>query len=125
MRRAAWLFGIVLLVAGLAAAVARADGGTGTTTTDTTTTATTTTTSTTTTTTAPTYTPVGAAPLPHRCVGAGVAAIASPNGVVAVMLPRAGLGASEYSSSNPFLTFDSAAVTGSGCSNDRVTVTNL
>ena len=131
MRRAVSLFGIVLIVAALAAAAARADGGSGTTTTDTTTTdttttVTTTTTETTTTTTAPTYVPLVRSRLPRGCVGAGVAAIETRDrGTVALGLPHAGLGASEYPASHPFLTFDSATATGSRCRSDRVTLTKV
>ena len=136
MRRGILLFGIVVLVAALAATVARADGGAGTTTTgttDTTTTTTTVTTSTTsttstttTTTTGPTYVPLLRSRLPHGCVGAGVAAIASRNGSVVTLKRRgAGTDASEYPKSRPFLTFDSATARGSRCSNGRVTVTNV
>jgi|SRR5579862_3236780 len=125
MRRGASLFGIVLLVAGLAAAVARADRGTGTTT-DATTTAATTTTAPTTTTTAPTYAPLVQSRLPLGCVGAGVAAIESRDGaIVALKLPSAGLGASDYPASHPFLTLDSATATGFSCSTDRATLTNV
>jgi murein DD-endopeptidase MepM/ murein hydrolase activator NlpD len=138
MRRAISLFVIVVLGAGLASAVARADGETGTTTTtttattDTTTTTTTTTatttttTSPTTTTTAPTYVPLGRSPLPQGCVGAGVAAIASSDGTVAALNPPgASLSASEYPASHPYLTFDSGAATGSGCTNGRMRLTNV
>jgi MYXO-CTERM domain-containing protein len=124
MRRGISLFGIVVLVAALGAAVARADDGAGTTTTDTTTTATTATTLTTTTT--PTFVPLAGSSLPQRCVGAGVAAIASSDGtIVALELPSGGLGASEYSASNPFLTFGAAARTGSGCHSGHVALTNV
>jgi hypothetical protein len=132
MRRGLLLVSLVLLVAALGAAVAHADGGTGTTTTgttDTTTTGTTTTTTTTTpttTTSGPTYTALYASRLPHGCVGAGVAAIVTSRGATGFLaLPQAGLGASEYPGSHPFLTFDSAAASGSGCSGSGVTVTNV
>jgi LPXTG-motif cell wall-anchored protein len=133
VRRGVSLFGIVLLVVGFAAAAARAGGGTGTTTTtDTTTTGTTTTTTTTTTspttttTPPPTYAPLAGSRLPRSCVGAGIAAITSPqSATVAVKLPSSVLGASEYPASQPFLTFDSASATGSGCSSGRVRLTNV
>jgi murein DD-endopeptidase MepM/ murein hydrolase activator NlpD len=124
MRRGFSLFGIVLLVAGLATAVARADGGTGTT--DTTTTDTTTTTLPTTTTTAPTYVPLVRSPLPRGCVGAGVAAMTSRGSAdVELGTPGAGLGPSDYPASHPFLTLDSAAATGSGCRTGGVTLANV
>jgi murein DD-endopeptidase MepM/ murein hydrolase activator NlpD len=120
MRRGVTLLGIVLLVAGFAAAAAYAGGTGGTTTTDTTTTATTSTTTT------PSYSPLGDAPLPPGCVGAGVAAISTGDGAIAVIkLPGAGLGASEYPASNPYLTIDSAAKTGSGCQSENVTLTKI
>ena len=123
MRRGVSLLGIVLLGAALAAAVARADGG-GTTTTDTTTTDTTT--STTTTTTTPTYTPLVGSPLPQGCVSAGVAAIKNSQGaVVIVKLPSAGLGASAYPASHPYLTVDSATRTGSGCGDEHLALTKV
>ncbi len=126
MRRGISLIGIVLLVAGFAAASALADGGGETTTTATTTTATTTTSTTLTTTTTPTYVPLAGSSLPKGCVGAGIAAIAyGPDDVVALELPSGGLGASEYSASQPFLTFDSATKAGSGCSHSRVALTNV
>ena len=132
MRRGVTLFSIFLLGAALAAAVARADVGTtttDTTTTDTTTTVTTTTTTdttSTTTTTTPTYVPLVRSGLPNGCVGAGIAAITKPHrATVALDLPDAGLGASEYPGSSPFLTFDSAAAAGSRCGNQRVTFTNV
>ena len=132
MRRGVTLFGMVVLVAALAAAVARADGGdTGTTTTGTTettdTTTTVTTTTETTTTTAPAaYVPLLRSRLPLGCVGAGVAAITKRHhAAVALDLPDAGRGASAYPASNPFLTFDSAAATSSGCRNARLRLTNV
>jgi murein DD-endopeptidase MepM/ murein hydrolase activator NlpD len=135
MRRGVSLFAMVLLVAAVAAAAARADAGSDTTTTgttDTTTTATTTTTTSTTTTTpattttAPSYVPLVPTHLPRGCVGAGVAAIASGGDAVVTLGPRhGGLGASEYPASRPFLTFDSATVTGSGCRTARATLTNV
>ncbi len=134
MRRGILLLGIAMLAAALAAAVARADGGTGTTTTsttdttttDTTTTSTTSTTSTTTTTTPPVYTPLVRSRLPQGCVGAGVAAIAPGHGaVVTLALHARGLGASEYPGSRPFLTFDSAAMTGSSCRTGWVQMRNV
>jgi hypothetical protein len=128
MRRGVSLLGIVLLAMGLAAAAARADGGPATTTgtTDTTTTATTTTSTTSTTTTTTTApTPLVGSRLPHGCIGAGVAAIVSRQGSVdALELTRAGLGASVYSASHPFLTLDSATKNVSGCQS-RVTLTNV
>src|SRR5205823_4040175 len=135
-RRGVSLFSIVLLVAAFAAAIARADGGTTTTattttsTTDTTTTDTTTTSTTTTettiTTTAPTYVPLAPSRLPRGCVGAGVAAITSSGrSTVALKLTHAGLGASEYPASSPFLTFDSAAASGSSCSHGSVALTHV
>jgi murein DD-endopeptidase MepM/ murein hydrolase activator NlpD len=132
MRRALSLFGIVMLVAVLGAAVARADSGPGTTTTgttDTTTTDATTTETTTTqatTTTAPTYAPLYGSSLPHSCIGAGVAAIANRDGsVVALTLPHSGFGASKYPASHPYLTLDSATASGSGCSSTGVRLTNV
>ncbi len=135
MRRGAFLVSLVLVVAALGAAVGHADGGTGTTTTtgttdttttDTTTTAATTTTAPTTTTTAPTYVPLHRSRLPHGCVGAGVAAITPRHGAsFALALPKAGLGASAYPGSSPFLTFDSATSTGSGCQGKGVTLSNV
>jgi murein DD-endopeptidase MepM/ murein hydrolase activator NlpD len=130
MRRGVSLVGIVLLVAALAAAVARADGGTGTTTTgttDTTTTVmTTTTTDTTTTTGTPAYVPLVRSRLPEGCVGAGVAAIEKRHrAIVALELPAAGLGPSEYPASSPYMSFDSATATGTRCRNDSVALTNV
>lgn len=136
MRRGFLLLGIVVVVAALAAAAARAATGTGTTTTGTTDTTTTATSSTTTattetttpptTTTAPTYAPLVQSRLSDGCVGAGVAAITKPkSAAVTLTLPKAGLGASEYPASRPFLVFDSAKESGSGCHNSAATVTNL
>jgi murein DD-endopeptidase MepM/ murein hydrolase activator NlpD len=132
MRRGVLLFCIVVIGAALAAAVARADGGSGTTTTGTTDTATTETTTTATTTTeattttSPTYGPLVGARLPKGCVGAGVAAITtSSGGAVALALPHTGLGASEYPGSRPFLTFDSATASGSGCHSAGVRLMNV
>ena len=129
MRRGFLLFGIVLVGAALAAAVARADDGTttttDTTTTETTTTVTTTTTEPTTTTTALTYVPLDRSRLPQGCVGAGLAAITKPHRTTVALLADPELGASDYPTWHPFLTFDSATATGSGCSNSRVTLKNL
>src|SRR4051794_37170225 len=133
MRRGVLLLGLIVLVAALGAAVARADSGTGTTTTgttDTTTTDTTTTspstTETTTTTTGPTYVPLMRSRLPHGCVGAGVAAIAKPGGAIVMLdVPAKSSDASKYPASHPFLTTDSATASGSGCTNRRVTLTNV
>ncbi len=72
------------------------------------------------------FVPLAGSSLPRGCVGAGVAAIANPDGtVVALTLPSAGLGASEYSASHVFLTFDSATKTGSGCRSEHVALTNV
>jgi hypothetical protein len=123
MRRGVPLLGIVLIMAALVAAAARAAGSPATTTPTSTTT-----TGATTTTAAPTYAPLKASPLPPGCVGAGVAAITgNGQGTVAVAAPASNLGPSDYPRTQPFLTLDSATVSGSEseCRTDGVTLNGV
>lgn len=109
MRRGVSLLIFVLLGAALAAATARADTGTATTTT-----------------TPPAYTPLASAPLPTRCVGAGIAVIREPKlATVALATPASALGLSDYPAATPLLTFDSATASGSTCRTGAVTLNGV
>ncbi len=111
MRRGVSLLIFVLSLAALAAATARAD---------------TPTTATTTTTPAPAYTPLASAPLPTRCVGAGIAVIREPRlATVALATPASALGLSDYPAATPLLTFDSATANGSTCRTGAVTLNDV